>query len=111
LNNDILLRNAVSYECVELLKFLVEQGADIHLNNDILLRNVVSYECVELLKYLVDIGADISANDYEVVKIAASRGSDEMLKIIVDKIKQNKSAKRTAESSPQESENNKKQKV
>jgi len=49
----------------QIVKYLVEHGANIHARNDAALTNSVEYGYFEIVKYLVENGANIHAVDDE----------------------------------------------
>ena len=46
---------------MEVVKYLVDNGADIHANDDCALRWAAEHGRLEVVKYLIDNGADIHA--------------------------------------------------
>ena len=57
--NDYILRWFADKGDLEVVKYLVEQGANIHVNNDEVLCISAEHENVETVKYLIENGADI----------------------------------------------------
>ena len=57
--NDYALIQSATNENLEIVKILVEAGADIHANYDDALRNGINN--LEIVRYLVEKGADINA--------------------------------------------------
>ena len=74
---------AASLGHLNIVKFLVENGADIHYNNDSPLTEAVNSGHLDTVKYLVGQGANIRVgNDYALSK-ASSDGNLEMVKYLV----------------------------
>ena len=57
-----MIEAAKRHEHEDIVKYLIEHGADIHYNNDMLLRVAAHYN-LELVKYCVEHGADIHADE------------------------------------------------
>ena len=56
---------------LELIKYLVEQGADIHAKNDCALRLASYSGNIEIVKYLVEQGAEIHAKNNNALRWAS----------------------------------------
>ena len=61
--NDQPLEWAICEGHLDIVKFLVEKGANIHAKNDFVFRWAAAKGYLSLVKYLVNKGADIHAND------------------------------------------------
>jgi hypothetical protein len=59
---------------LEVIKELIEQGADVHADNDSALCWASYYGHLELVKYLVEQGADVHANNDEALRWASYYG-------------------------------------
>jgi hypothetical protein len=81
-SNDLALRWASQSGHLEVVKYLVERGADIHLFNDEALTWASSNGQLEVVKYLVEQGADIHAKDDEALKWASRNGHLEVVKYL-----------------------------
>ena len=79
-NNDEALRWASNNGYLEVVKYLVEQGVDIHAADDYALSNAVYGGHLEVLKYLVEQGADIHARNDWALKNASAKGHIEVIK-------------------------------
>ena len=87
-NKDEALKLAAEYGNLEVVKHLLELGANLHADNDWALRSAAAKGHLEVVKYLVEQGADLHAmNDWalrfaaknvhlEVVKYFVERGAD-----------------------------------
>jgi ankyrin repeat protein len=69
---------------LETVKYLIEQGANIHANNDWALRWSARYGQLEIIKYLVEQGADIHADDDEALRESAENGQLETVKYLIE---------------------------
>ena len=69
---------------LEIIKYLVDNGADIHANDEYDLRRAAANGRLEVVKYLVDNGADIHANDDGALRWAAENGRLEVVKYLID---------------------------
>jgi ankyrin repeat protein len=84
MEKDEKLINAAHAGNLEVVKCLVEQGADIHIDNELPLRYASYKGHLEIVKYLVDHGADIHiylrhvvySGHLEVVKYLVEQGTD-----------------------------------
>lgn len=72
---------------VEVVKLLLEAGADIHVNNDYALRMTSGNGCVETVKILLNAGADIHARDDEALRWASSNGHAEVVNLLQNHMK------------------------
>ena len=64
---------------LEIIKYLVEKGADIHFNNDYALRLASSYGKLDVIKYLVEQGADIYRNNNSTLRRASQSNQLEII--------------------------------
>ena len=67
---------------VNTIKYLIEQGADIHVYNDYVLRYSAENGNLELVKYLIEKGADIHANDDYALCWSAENGHLKVVKYL-----------------------------
>ncbi len=74
------LINALKKGHLDVVKYLVEQGANIHSNNDYSLRVAAENGHLEVVKYLVEKGTDIYANNNEALIWASNNGHIEIVK-------------------------------
>ena len=66
------------------VKYLVEQGADIRSDDDDALRSASFDGHLEVVKYLVRLGADVRANDDYALKWSSTYGHLEVVKYLVE---------------------------
>jgi len=69
---------------VELLKSLLDAGANIDANRGFALRVAVTNSDLEVAKTLLDAGADVHVDGDRPIAIAAAQGSIEMVKLLID---------------------------
>jgi len=69
---------------MKVVKYLVENGADIHADEDYALRWSALNGHLEVVKYLVEIGADIYARDNYALKYSAINGHLDIVKYLVE---------------------------
>ena len=82
--NDALLKATMDGN-LEVVKWLVENGADIHVDNDKPLDNAINYaRDLDIVKYLVEKGADIHAQDDQALKSAFFEFDLEIVKYLVE---------------------------
>ena len=79
-----LLLTCAKYDKTEFIKFLLENGADIHSYNDNTLHWAVHHKNIELVKYLLNKGANIHSNYERPLGIAKYNNDDEMIKLLKD---------------------------
>ena len=72
------------YGNLEVVKYLVEQGANIHADNDEALRWAAEDGHLEVVKYLVENGANIHAWDDYALQLSAEYGHLEVVKYLVE---------------------------
>lgn len=68
-----ILEWAIFYNQLEIVKWLIENGANIHVNNDEPLMKSMSTENLELVEYLIKMGANIHAGHDYAIKMAANQ--------------------------------------
>lgn len=62
--NKIIMENDRPLYTIKNIKELYEQGLDVHENDDFVFRQAARHGRLDLVKYLLDLGADIHACDY-----------------------------------------------
>ena len=68
---------------LEVVKYLIEQGADVRAGNDYALKLASENGYLEVVKYLVKQGADVRAEDDFALGFASSNGHLEVVKYLV----------------------------
>jgi ankyrin repeat protein len=81
---DIALRTAAERGYLNIVKFLIENGADVHIGNDHPLKMAVSHNNIEMIKYLISVGSDVNSKNNYMIKWAATNGNLEILKIAIE---------------------------
>ena len=84
-DNDFALRFAGYNGYLEVVKYLVFKGANIHANNNAALRIASEAGHLEVVKYLTENGANIRADDDYALKWASRNGHLEVVKYLVEK--------------------------
>jgi ankyrin repeat protein len=83
--NDELIKASVGGD-FNLVKQLIDQGADIHINDDIVLRYAAEHHCnLEIVKYLVGKGANIHADNDQALYLAIKYNRLEIIKYLIGK--------------------------
>lgn len=72
---DIQLTEACRGGCFGRVKYLINEGADIHVDHEWPLREAIKNHHVEVIKLLVDAGADIHANDDQALQWCAEQAA------------------------------------
>jgi ankyrin repeat protein len=81
-----LLRYAAIHGHLEIIKYLIEHGTNIHANNDVALRFAAANGYLEVVKYLHQNGADIATDDNLALIWAAENGHREVVKYLKSKM-------------------------
>ena len=82
LNN--LLIGAVCSGCLEIIKYGVNLGANIHMNEEYLLTTACTRGYLNIVKYLVELGANIHIHNGYILTSASSNGHLEIVKYLID---------------------------
>lgn len=69
---------------MELIKYLVEMGVDVHANDYLAFRLAVKNNQVELAKYLLSIGADVHVRNEYALYYAIENGYNEIVNVLLD---------------------------
>jgi len=83
-NLEFPLRWAVMNGHLDIVKYLVEEGADIHVFNDCALKLAAELGYLDIVKYLVEQGANIHARDDAALRWAAFYGKFDVVKYLVE---------------------------
>lgn len=70
---------------VEIVKFLVSKGADIHYNRDFSILAAIEYGHLELVKYFLDKGIDINTEYNAPLKKAIRHGKLQIVKYLLER--------------------------
>lgn len=84
ININYALIKAVKREYVNLVKYLIDKGADIHVDEETPLINAVTNNDLEVVECLVNNGADVCAKNNLPIKIAAKNSNEAMVKYFVE---------------------------
>ena len=80
---NLALQMAMTRKHYDIQKFLIKNGADIHLNNDAILRYAVSDGNLSFVKYLVDLGINNINSLSDAITSAAEKGYLEIVEYLV----------------------------
>jgi len=80
--DDYALRYASRYDHLEVVKVLLEKGADAHAQNDGALRWASEKGHLEVVKLLLDAGADVHADDDVALRWASTKGHLEVVELL-----------------------------
>jgi ankyrin repeat protein len=75
---------AAYYGYFDVVKYLVENGANIHACNDAALRYAARCGYLDIVKYLVKHGANVHSFKNEAIQFAADKGYLDIVKILVE---------------------------
>ena len=82
--DDYALRWSSSNGHIEIVKFLVEKGANIHADDDYALRWSSFCGHNDVVKFLIEKGANIHADDDDALKWSSGNGHIEVVKILIE---------------------------
>ena len=82
--NDCALRCSAEKGYLEVVKYLIEKGSDIHAENDYALRYSAMNGHLEVVKYLIEVGADIHALIDYALTLSANNGHLEVVKYLIE---------------------------
>ena len=84
-NKEMLLLYCAKYDKNEFVKFLINDGANIHAYKDIALSWAVQNKNLELAKFLIDKGANVNVNEpYTLLSVAMYNEDKDMIKLLKD---------------------------
>lgn len=81
---DIALKEASLFGHLEIVKYLIEKGANIQANNNLALRMAVMNKHLDIVKYLIENGADIHINNEYILRKATELNHLEMIKYLIE---------------------------
>ena len=87
INGGVCLQRAVDSKNADLVKLLVELGADVHVNIDYAIRWAAYNNNLKMVKVLLDAGAKANVAGGFPLKMATKRGNNEMIELLKKYIK------------------------
>jgi ankyrin repeat protein len=75
---------SAEYGHINIVKYLVENGADIHARDDLALRISAENGHKKIVEYLTENGADIHARDDQALRLAAQNGHKEVAEYLTE---------------------------
>jgi ankyrin repeat protein len=81
--NKVELGDASKEGCIEVVRLLLENGADIHVQKDYSLRLASFYGHVEVVRLLLESGADVHADDDYALRLASFYGHVEVVRLLL----------------------------
>jgi hypothetical protein len=84
-DGDHALKFAAEYGHIEVVKYLVEQGADVHADNNHALRCSAKNGHLNIVEFLVEKGANIHIDNDYVLRHSAKNGNLELVKFLIEK--------------------------
>jgi hypothetical protein len=83
-DNDAALRFSAQNGHLEIVKYLIEHGANIHSVNDHALRFSAQKGHLEIVKYLIEHGANIHDKNDHALRLSAQKGHLEIVKYLIE---------------------------
>lgn len=74
--------DAVMYGYLEVVRYLHENGANIHVREERPLHEAVWYNHMNIVKYLCEYGANVNAYDEYAIRVAANKGNMDMVQYL-----------------------------
>jgi ankyrin repeat protein len=69
---------------LEVVQFLIRNGADIHADNDLAIRHAARNEHLDVVRYLIENGANIHAHDDWALRYAAMDGHLDVIQYLME---------------------------
>ena len=82
--NDTAFRMASFEGQLPVVKYLVGKGANMHINNEEALRTASLHGHFDVVKYLVDQGADVNGQNGDALSLASAHGNLDIVKYLVE---------------------------
>lgn len=83
-DHDCAMRNAIKHDHLDIVKFLVNNGMNIHYNNDYPLFRAVNEGFLDIVKYLIEKGAKIHTGTCGVLEEAINNRHLHIVKYLVE---------------------------
>mgnify|MGYP001202680553 CR=1 FL=1 len=82
--HEVELKYIGEWKNVEVMKYLIDNGADIHANDDYALSCSANNGHLEVVKYLIEQGADVHAYNDAALRSSAYNGHFEVVKYLIE---------------------------
>jgi ankyrin repeat protein len=82
---DYALRYAAKNGHLEVVRFLIENGADVHAENEFALKTAFFKGFKDIVFYLIDRGADIHIEGEVLLRWAAAEGDKNMVRYLIER--------------------------
>lgn len=90
--NDVCIQSAVhKEENIDIVKLLLEYGANVNINDDYPLRYAAENGYLEMVKVLLEYGANPNAYENYAIKLSKENGHSEIYKLLLNHSKSNES--------------------
>ena len=83
-DNNYAIRNASREGHTEIVKLLIDAGADVTARDNYAIRYATYNGHLEIVKLLIDAGADVTAVDNQAIRYASYNGHIEVVKLLID---------------------------
>lgn len=80
----VKLKYIGEWKNVEVMKYLIKHGADVHADNDYAIRYSAINGYLEVVKYLIEHGADVHADNDFALRCSVEMGNLEVVKYLLE---------------------------
>lgn len=80
--NDYALKKATQQGCFKIVKLLIENGANIHFKNNLALKIAIKNRYFNIVELLLENGADIYFRNNYVLRMSKRKGYDKLVEIL-----------------------------
>jgi hypothetical protein len=83
INLNDLLRFASTFNCIDIIKKLINEGKNIHIDDELALKEAVECRNIEIVELLLENGANVHINDELLLKASCREKNYDIIKILV----------------------------